>query len=146
MAKVVKLRCARPPLGGTVGQRDRLRRHRPQLVAVTVGAPAVRPGHDRLGELVDVVDAARRVHPARVRVEALVDEELPPGGRAVGVEPFAARHVLLGAEEEAGVRVDQQQRMAVRVWLGAIAMPFEPLGLAEQQPALLIGHRHVALP
>jgi hypothetical protein len=46
-------------------------------------------------------------------VEALVDEELAPGRRAIGVQPRVAGHLQLGAEEERGVRVDQQQGVAV---------------------------------
>src|SRR5205085_11439009 len=69
---------------------------------------------DRLGELVDEVDSAGRVHPAGMLVEALVDEELAPGGGAVSVQPLVAGYLLLGAEEEAGVRVDQEQGVAVR--------------------------------
>ena len=72
------------------------------------------------------------IQPARV-VEALVDEELAPGHRAVGVEPLVARHLQLGAEEERRVRVDQQQRVAVdAVFDGAMAMPFEPVGSARR--------------
>ena len=63
--------------------------------------------------IVDHVDPARRVHPADIRVEALIDEELAPGRSAVGVQPFLARHLKLGAEEEAGVRIDQEEGVAV---------------------------------
>lgn len=42
-----------------------------------VAVPAV-PFDDRFEVLVDVVDAARGVHPAGVLVESLVDEELTP--------------------------------------------------------------------
>jgi hypothetical protein len=53
------------------------------------------------------------VHPAQAIVEPLVDEELAPGGGAVGVEAFAAGDLLFGAEEEAGVRVDEQEGAAI---------------------------------
>src|SRR4051794_967449 len=80
----------------------------PDLVAKALAAPL-----DLLGKLVDIIDAARRVHPAGVAVESLVDEELPPGGGAVDVESFAARHLQFGPEVEAGVRIDQKERSAV---------------------------------
>ena len=38
----------------------------------------------------------------------------PQVDRAIGVQPLVAGHLQLGAEEEAGVRVDQQQRVVVR--------------------------------
>ena len=44
-------------------------------------------------------------------IEALIDEELSPGGGAVGVEALVAGHLQFGAEEERGVRIDQQQRV-----------------------------------
>src|SRR6476661_1657014 len=53
---------------------------------------------DLLGELVDHIDSARRVHPADVRVEPLVYEELAPGRRAIGIEALVARHLQLGSE------------------------------------------------
>src|SRR4029079_18256628 len=72
-------------VGETVADRDRLRVQRAAGRAVTVAA-ALAAAFDRLGKFVDIVDAARGVHPPRVGVEALVDEELAPGGRAVRVE------------------------------------------------------------
>src|SRR3982750_4627619 len=66
----------------------------------------------RLSEFVDIIDAARRVHPAGVGVEALVDEELTPRRRAIDVQTLVAGYLLLGAEEVAGVRIDQKQRLA----------------------------------
>ena len=45
-------------------------------------------------------------------VEALIDEELPPGAGAIGIQALAAFDLGFGAEIEAGVRVDQQQRVA----------------------------------
>src|ERR1700729_221060 len=53
------------------------------------------------------------MHPACVLIEALVDEELSPGNRAVGVEPVLARHLELRTEEEGGVRVDEKQSVMV---------------------------------
>src|SRR4030095_2760547 len=63
--------------------------------------------------LVDVVDAARGVHPADPIVEALIHEELSPRDGAVCVEPFVARDLDLGPKEERRVRVDQEKRMLV---------------------------------
>ena len=68
---------------------------RPLLGAVAVGEAVALLRH-RLEVLVDVVDAARRVHPAGALVEALVDEELSPGQRAVRVQPFVAGHLRFG--------------------------------------------------
>ena len=53
-----------------------------------------------------------------MRIEPLVDEELAPRRRAIGVQPRVARYLRLGAEEEAGVRVDQQEGVAVARPLG----------------------------
>jgi hypothetical protein len=93
-------------------QRDRPRPDRAQGAAVAV-EEAIAATDDGLGELVDRIDAARRMHPAEPLVEPLVDEELAPGRCAVGVQALCALHAELGAEEEAGVRIDQQQRAAV---------------------------------
>ena len=64
--------------------------------------------------LIDGVDAAGGVHPAGAFVEALVDEELAPGYRAVGVQAFIARHLEFGAEEEGSVGIDEQQGVVGR--------------------------------
>ena len=74
--------------------------------------------HDRLGEFVDHVGRGRGMHPADVMVEALVDEELSPGCRAIDVEASVAGHLQLGAKEERGMRIDPEQRMAVGGELG----------------------------
>src|SRR5207237_9592294 len=76
-------------------------------------AIAVAPPLDPFGEFIDIVDAARRVHPAGVGVEALIDEELAPGRRAIGTKAFVTRHLQFRAEVEAGVRIDEEQRAAV---------------------------------
>ncbi len=101
----------RHPRVGPVGHCDPSLDHGTLLVAVEV-VDAVVPLHDGLQELVDVVDAARGVHPAGPLVEALVDEELPPRDRAVGVEPLVADHVQLGPEEERRVGVDEEEGVA----------------------------------
>ena len=49
------------------------------------------------------------MHPARAVVEALIDEELAPGGGSVSVEAFFTGHLKFGAEEERGVGIDEQQ-------------------------------------
>ncbi len=51
--------------------------------------------YDLLVEFVDDVSGARRVHPAEAGIEALIDKELSPRRRTVGVEPFAAGHLQL---------------------------------------------------
>ena len=96
--------------GGFVRDGDVLDGDRPIFVAVAVDEPALLASHG-LEVLVDVVDAARRVHPAGAVVEALVDEELAPRDRAICVQPLLARHLRLGAEKERRVRVDQQERV-----------------------------------
>src|SRR6476619_7906581 len=75
---------------------------RPALrtVAITIAGSAPL---DFLRELVDDVDPARRMHPAGVRVESLVDEELAPRRCAVDVQPFVTRDLLFRAEIPAGV-------------------------------------------
>jgi hypothetical protein len=74
--------------------------------------------HDGFGEFIDHVGAGRGMHPADVRIETLVDEELAPGDRAVRIEPGVAAHLQFGAEEERGVRIDQQQRVTIDGELG----------------------------
>ncbi len=93
---------------------DLLHDERPLFRADAIGVAAVGLLRDRLDILVDVVDAARGVHPAGLVVEALVDEELSPGQRAVGVQAFLAHHLRFLAEEERRMRVDQQHRLARR--------------------------------
>ena len=97
---------------------------------------------DGFGELVDVVDAAGGMHPTGFGVESLVDEELAPGDGAVGVQPVVAGHLQLGAEEEAGVRVDEQQRVSVPGVGGGDGEAVRALRLAEDQAALSQGHGH----
>src|SRR4051812_30134187 len=105
--------CGELPVRKSVADLDRSNPKRPAGAAVTVTAgPALLL--DLFGKFIDHIDAARRMHPAEVRVEALVDEELPPGRRTVSVEPLVPRHLQLRAEVPAGVRVDEQQRVAVR--------------------------------
>src|SRR5215510_12634256 len=81
------------------------------------------------------------MHPPGSLVEPLVDEELAPGGCAVNVQPFAARDLQLGAEEEAGVWIDEQQRMTVPGVRGRDGEAVRPLRLAKQQAAFAGRHR-----
>ena len=104
----------RRPARGLVRHDNLFRDQRTLLLADAIGVAAVIFLRDRFKILVDVVDAARGVHPAGAIVEALVDEELSPGQRAVGVEAFLADHLRFFAEEERGMRVDQQLRLARR--------------------------------
>src|SRR5882724_9812868 len=53
------------------------------------------------------------MHPSGPRIETLVDEELPPGDRPIRIEAFSAGHLQLRAEEERGVRIDQEQRVMI---------------------------------
>jgi hypothetical protein len=91
---------------------DDLDTHRPQLTAAAVKEPALCP-HNGLSELIDIIRARRRVHPAHVFVEALVDKELPPCHRPIGVEAMVARHLQFRPKKERSVRIDEQQGMAV---------------------------------
>ncbi len=101
---------ARRPVLRSVRHDHRAGLHRPLFGAVFVDVPAALVRH-RLEVLVDVVDAAGRVHPAGAIVEPLVDEELAPRERAVRVQALVAHHLRFGAEEEGRVRIDQQQRV-----------------------------------
>src|SRR5690349_12390088 len=100
------------PIFRAIANGDRTHADRAAVASVAIAA-RLTLAFDPLREFIDVVDAARGVHPTSVSVEALVDEELSPGGSAVDVESLVARHLLLGAEEEAGMRVDQKQRFFV---------------------------------
>ena len=51
------------------------------------------------------------MHPAGPRVEALVDEELPPCDCTIRLQALFAHHLQLRPEKERGVRIDQQQRV-----------------------------------
>src|SRR4030095_14103042 len=53
------------------------------------------------------------MHPANLVVETLIDEELTPRGRAVGVEALVADHLQFRTEEKRGVRVDEKQGLAI---------------------------------
>ncbi len=101
------------PVRALVRHRDRGLLHGQLLAAVLVDVAVAALLH-RLQEFVGGIHRARRVHPADALVEALVDEELAPGGGAVRVESLVARHLELGSEVERRVRVDQEQRMAGR--------------------------------
>ena len=98
--------------GRPIRHGDRADGHGPLGGAVAV-VVAVALLHHRFRVLVDGVYAARGVHPADVFVEALVDEELPPRHRPVGIQPFLAHHLHFGTEKERRVRVDEEQRVVV---------------------------------
>src|SRR3954463_12565150 len=89
----------RHPLWGAVADDRFLLRHRPLPGAVAIDemVTALRYG---LEIFVDVVGAGGRVHPASALVEALINEELPPGHRAIGVQALLTRDLHLGAEEK----------------------------------------------
>src|SRR5438105_13118279 len=53
---------------------------------------------DRFQVLVDIVDTTRCVHPTGAVIEALIDEELTPGDRAVRIQTFRAEHLRFGPE------------------------------------------------
>src|SRR5437879_3857169 len=77
-----------------------------------------------------------------MRVEALIDEELPPRGGAVRIQSFIARHLQLRAEKEAGMRVDEQQRTPVPRVRRCDGKPVRSLGLPEYQTALGLSQRY----
>ena len=97
--------------GGLVGQRNVLGLHLALAVTVFVEHLAIALDHG-LEVFVDDVAPAGGVHPPGALVEALVDEELSPGDRAVGIEALFAGHVDFGPEVERGMRVNEQQRPA----------------------------------
>ncbi len=68
---------------------------------------------DAFDKLIDVVHAARGVHPAGRRIEPLIDEELSPRHSAVRVQPLLAHHLELGPEVERRVRIDPQQGVMI---------------------------------
>ena len=59
---------------------------------------AVRLLDDGLGIFVDGVAAVRGVHPAVVRIESLIDEELAPRDGAVHVQSLLADHLQFGTK------------------------------------------------
>ncbi len=75
------------------------------------------------------------MHPAGVRVEPLIDEELSPGAGAIGIQPVVARHLRFRAEIETGVRVDEEEPRPLAVSFGAMAMPFDPDGSRGTAPS-----------
>src|SRR4029079_8373789 len=75
-----------------IRDRDRASLHRGHILAVAI-TPGFAVLHRRLEERVDVVDAARCVHPSCTLVESLIDEELSPGDGAISVEALVARHL-----------------------------------------------------
>ena len=91
---------------------DRRDRHRPPFIAVAIFEPAV-TGFDGFGKFIDRIDPRSRVHPADMAVEALISEELPPGRRPISGEALIAGDFGFRSEVKAGVRVDQQQSMAI---------------------------------
>ena len=83
------------------------------------------------------------MHPPGVLVEALVDEELAPGDRAIGVQSLVAGRLQFGAEEERSVRIDQQQGMTV---LGVGRGDGEAVGAGRLfEPDVGIGIQHRGL-
>src|SRR5581483_8242913 len=66
---------------------------------------------DRFEVFIHLIDRARRVHPAAMLVETLIDEELSPRDRAISIEAFIASHLQFGSEVEGRVRIDQQERV-----------------------------------
>ena len=132
-------------VGLAIAQPDRLALKRAHFAAIAVGLGAIGPVDHGFGKFVDIVDARRGVHPPGVRVEPLVDEELAPGHRAIGVQPLVAGHLQFGAEEKARVRVDQQQRMAVGGVRGRDGHAVRPRRLAPDQAPLHRRHRQRAM-
>ena len=93
------------------------------------------------GKFVNCVGGASGVHPTGVLVKALVDEKLPPRRRAIGIQPLAAGHLLLGAEVKAGVRIYQQQRMAAGAVRRCDYKAVGPSRLARYKAAFFRGQR-----
>src|SRR5271166_53631 len=96
----------RHAVAGPVGHRDSGCYYRTLLVSVPI-VELIAAFCDGLQILVNRIDTAGSMHPAGMVVEALVNEELTPRDRAVGIQPFLAHHLQFGSEEERGVRIDQ---------------------------------------
>ena len=126
--------------GRPVWYRDRLLPDRALLVAIPI-EQAIVALDNLLGILVDVVDPARRMHPPDRLVESLVYEELPPGDRPVGIESLLAHQVHLGPEEERGMRIDPEQRIAARRLRGRDREAVRPGGLQVRIDGC--GHQHL---
>src|SRR5688500_9772655 len=92
MRAIDRERANRHSRVGLVRDGDAVHLHRALLVAVEIRRTLPRAA-DGLRPLVDVVHTTRRVHPSSLVIEALIDEELTPGQRSVGVESFLARDV-----------------------------------------------------
>jgi hypothetical protein len=73
--------------------------HGAQRIAVAIKNLAVFT-YDGFDKLIDGVGMTRCVHPAEAGIEALVEEELSPGGGTVGVQPGIARHLQFATEIE----------------------------------------------
>jgi hypothetical protein len=58
------------------------------------------------------------MHPTGMLVETLVDEELPPRHRTIGVEPLIARHLQFGAKIKrcVGIYVEKRMTVAAVAW------------------------------
>src|SRR5277367_5639401 len=67
---------------------------------------------DGLGVFVDCVAAVRGMHPAVVRIEPLIDEELSPRYRAIGVQSLLAGHLQFRTEIVRGVRIYPEKRVS----------------------------------
>ena len=117
MAEVRRDRLALHSRGCLVRKVDALGLHFALATGVLVERLAVTL-RDRELILVGHITATGGVHPAVPVVETLIDEELPPRDRPVGLEPCLAGNVDFGPKVVVGVRIDQQQRMTVGGILG----------------------------
>src|SRR5258708_34772352 len=86
-------------VGGLVRNRDLCRNKRPFFASIFVVETIALLVH-RFEILVDRINAAGGVHPTSTLVKSLVDEELAPSHRTVGVQPLVAHHLQLGSKEE----------------------------------------------
>ena len=101
------------PIPTLVGNRDLFHIDEALLTSVPV-VQFAGPFDDRLEVFVNIVHAARRVHPADAVIETLIDEELTPRHRAVCIQTFRTKHLRFGPEEKRCVRIDQEQGMMRR--------------------------------
>ena len=110
--------------------RHGIHEHRAFLTPIPI-RPSGGGARHRLRILVDRIGAARGVHPPRAVIEPLIDEELSPGHRTIGVEPLLTRHLQLLAEEERGVRIDQEEGVPRRAVRGGDREAVRPARLLE---------------
>src|SRR5262245_49520838 len=89
-------------VAGSVRHSNLIDRNRPLFPTILVKEAAIL-FFDGFEIFIDRIHSARCVHPASAIVEALVDEKLAPGRRAVSIQTLLAYHLQLRPEKERNV-------------------------------------------